>query len=410
MVSLVMLVIILVCAAALYLKGTLVQGLTLVLNALLASFVAFAFFETVATSLAKYAAGMTAWAQTISFLLLFVLVLAVLQAIAMQLGKEKIDLGLWPERVGRIACGIVLGYIITGNLLLALGAAPLPSGYPYARFSERNPDPSKPDKPALSPDGFLTSFFGAVSKGSFAALGEARSFAVLHANYLDHLYLNRLKDAKTVPLMTSTPALSLSLKASVWEAPTELRDTEGQPLPARGGENLMLVRVGIKKGALKDAGSFTLGQLRLICVPKSTSGDPLAGQGQAVYPVGYIGPGGRLERQSLDKVISIKSADVPDRVRDIDFAFYVPNQLVPALVGFKKNNLEKVSSPVSGEDIPQPIPFGGSAPRQENRAERGSSAAERRSNAAPSSSSEERRGSGLSPVGQALTGGALEDN
>lgn len=410
MVSLAMLVIILACAAVLYLKGTLVQGLTLVLNALLASFVAFAFFETLATLLTKYAASMTAWAQMICFLLLFVLVLAVLQTIAMQLGKEKIDLGLWPERVGRIVCGILLGYIVTGNLLLALGAAPLPSGYPYARFGERSPDPSKPDKPALSPDGFLTGLFGTVSKGSFAALGEAKSFAVLHANYLDHLYLNRLKGAKSVPLMTSTPALSVSLKASVWEAPAELRDTEGQPLPARGGENLMLVRVGIKKSALKDASMFTLAQLRLICVPKGTSDNPLAGQGQAVYPIGYIGPGGRLERKSLDRVISIKSSDVPDKARDIDFAFYVPSQLAPALIGFKKNNLEKVSSLVSGEDIPQPIPFGGSAPPQENRPERGSSTAEPRSNAARSSSNEERRGSGLSPVGQALTGGALEDN
>ena len=373
MASLVMLAIIIGAAAALYLKGTLVQGLTLVFNALVASFVAFAFFETLATLLTKYAAGMAAWAQMISFLLLFVLVLAVLQAIAMQLGKEKIDLGLWPERVGRIVCGIILGYVITGNLLVALGAAPLPNSYPYARFAERNPDPAKPDKPAFSPDGFVTSLFGTVSKGCFASLGEAKSFAVLNADYLDHLHLNRLKGAQSAPLMTSTPALTVSTKASVWEAPTELRDTEGQSLPARGGENLMIVRVGIKKSALKDAGKFTLSQLRLVCIPKGSSDNPLAGHGQSVYPVGYIGAGGRLERKSLDSVISIQASDVPGKTKDIDFAFYVPNQMVPALVGFKKNNLEKVSKIVSGEDVPQSVPFGSSAPSQGNRAEQNGS-------------------------------------
>ena len=189
MVSLIMLVIIAAAAAILYLKGTLVQGLTLVFNALLAGFVAAAFFEALATLLTKYAAGIAAWAQMISFLLLFILVLAVLQTVAMQLGKEKIDLGLWPERVGRIVCGIILGYIITGNLLLALAASPLPSNLPYARFAERNPNPTEPSKPALSPDGFVASLFGAVSKGSFAAMGEPQSFAVLHADCLDHLYL-----------------------------------------------------------------------------------------------------------------------------------------------------------------------------------------------------------------------------
>jgi hypothetical protein len=197
--------------------------------------------------------------------------------------------------------------------------------------------------------------------------------------------------------MTSTPALSVSTKASVWEAPTELRDTEGQAVPARGGENLMLVRVGIKKSALSDAGNFTLSQLRLVCVPKGNSGNPLSGQGQAVFPIGYIGAGGRLERKSLDTVISIKSSDVPEKTKEIDFAFHVPNQLVPALIGFKKNNLEKVSKVVSREDVPQPVPFGGSTPSQADRSTQDEPASQPRTNrAAPSS--EGRQGSGLSPT------------
>ncbi len=371
MVSLVMLAIIAGCAVGLYLKGTFVQGLTLIFNALLAGFVAFAFYEMLGGLLAKYAASIGTWAQMISFLLLFVLTLAVLQTIIMQLGKEKMDMGEWPERVGRIVSGVILGYLITGHLLTALALAPLPSSLPYARFGERSPDPSKPNKPLFSPDGLVTGLFGTISKGSFAAISSPKSFAVLHADYLNQLYLNRHNVSKDVPLTTATAALSIPPKAGVWEAPATLRDTDGQALPARGGETLMLVRVGIKKKALQDAGKFSLSQLRLICVPKGNSTEPLAGQGQVVYPIGYIGPGGRLEKKSLNDLVTIQGSDIPDndKSKPIDFAFYVPTSLSPSVIGFKGNNLEKVSAPVSGEDIPTPVFFGGTSSSSESATE-----------------------------------------
>ncbi len=362
MASLVMLAILSGCAALLYLKGTLTQGIAMVFNAIIAGFVAFAFFERLSVMLANYASGMAAWAPTICFLLLFVLTLAVLQTLALQIGKEKVDLGLWPERVGRVVCGLMLGYVVTGHLFVALANAPVQSQYPYPRFDERNPDPSRPNTALLGPDGFVTALFSAVSKGSFAPLGEPKSFAVLHANFLDQIHLNRIKGSRDVSLMTSSPALSLPSRGGVWDAASTLRDTDGNPLPARPGENLILVRVGIRKSALNDAGKFTLSQLRLICTPRATGDHPLAGQGQAVYAIGYIGRGGRLEHKTLTDIISIQSEDVPDNVKEIDFAFYVPANLVPTLVQFKRNNVERVSAPVSGEDAPQPIPFEGPAP------------------------------------------------
>ncbi len=371
MISLVMLAIILGCAAVLYLKGTLTQGLALVFNALFASFVACAFFETLATMLTKYSAGLAAWAEMICFLLLFVLVLAILQTIVMQIGKEKTDLGLWPERIGRVVCGVLLGYVITGNLLLALATAPLPDGYPYERFNVRSADPARPNKPMLSPDGFVAGFFGTISKGSFAPLGKPKSFAVVHADYVNQLYLNRLK--KDVPSRTTRPALNILPKAGVWEAPSSLRDAEGQAMPARSGENLMLVRVGIRKSALQDAGKFTLSQLRLICVPKSGTDDALAGQGVAVYPVGYIGKTGRLELKPLHEVVSIQASAVEGKAKEIDFAFYVPTQTVPSLIGFKQNNLEELSAPVSEEDAPEPVRFDGSAKPEKDDSEATSS-------------------------------------
>ena len=51
----------------------------------------------------------------------------------MQLMREKIDFGEMAERIGRPVCGVVLGVILSGLLLVVLGMAPLGS-YPYERF------------------------------------------------------------------------------------------------------------------------------------------------------------------------------------------------------------------------------------------------------------------------------------
>lgn len=407
MISLVMLVILLGCATLLYLKGTLAQGLIMVLNAIVAGFVAMALFESMAGMLIKYASALTAWAQTISFMLLFLLAFAVLQTVVMQVIKQKIDFGLWPERVGRVACGLVLGYVVTGQLLVAGATAPLPNTYPYPRFEERSPNPSQPSKAMLDPDGFVVGLFGVISKGSFSALGQPKSFAMLHADFLDELHLNRLKISKDMPLRTRSAALETSRQNGFWEAPNNLRDAEGQPVASRPGENLVLVRVGIKKGALQDAGKFSLSQVRLICRPKGADAQPLAGRGQAVYPVGYIGAGGRLDLKSLSEEITIQSGNVPGNVKNIDFAFYVPTHLTPALIGFKSNNLQQISALASDEDAPQPVGLEGTAqPAQEP--EQPPEPAEQPDR--PSSSRGRRSGSGLSNVGTVLTGGALEED
>jgi hypothetical protein len=409
MVSLVIFGILLGCGALLYVKGTLAQGLIMVLNAVLASLVAFAYFEQLATLLIKYSSAITPWAQTICFLLLFVLAFAVLQSVAMQLCKQKIDLGLWPERVGRAICGLILGYLVAGQLLVAGAMAPLPNAYPYERFDQRSTDAStKPNKALFNPDGFVVGLFGTISKGSFGALGDSKSFAMLHAGYLDELYLNRLKIAKELTLRTRSPAIEVPRKGGVWDAPSNLKDSDGQPVPSRPGESLMLVRLGIKKGALQDAGKFTLSQVRLVCRVKGASTNPLSGKGQTVYPEGYIGPGGQLVKKRLTDEITIRPGDVPDRAKDIDLAFYVPAHLTPALIGFKLNNLQQVSTPASGEDAPQTSGFRESSEPSQNPPN--APAPTENPGDATSSSNGESEGSGLSGVGTMLTDGALEED
>jgi len=362
MVSLVMLAIMVGCAALLYLKGTLVQGVVLIFNALFAGFAALGFFEPLARFLIKYSPGIAVWAPMICFLLLFILIFAVLEAMAMQFGKEKADLGLWPERIGRVLCGILLGYIVTGHLLVALATVPYPlfNKYPYERFAERNPNPANPNKPFLSPDGFVTGLFGKISQGSFRAISSPRSFAVLRADFLDQLYLNRLKLAQDVSLTTTIPAITVE-KGHVWYAPDSLRDTEGKPVSAQPGENLMLVRMGIKNRAIKDAATFTLSQVRLVCSPKTDSENPLIGQGQSVYPVGYIGADSRLERKSLAEILTMEASGKSGDSQTIDLAFSVPMNMAATVIEFKLNNAVQLPAPASGEEAPALLPFGSAA-------------------------------------------------
>jgi hypothetical protein len=402
MVSLVMLAIMAGCAVALFLKGTLVQGITLVFNAIIAGFVAFGFFEMLARFLVKYSPGIALWAPLTCFLLLFVLGFAVLQTAAMQLGKEKADLGKLPEQIGRVACGIILGYVITGHLLVAAAMGPLPNQYPYPRFEDRNPNASRPNKPILSPDGFVTGLFAIVSKGSFSAISEPKSFAVLHADFLDQLYLNRHEISQKVPIMTSLPAVDVPGKG-VRRAPDGLRDSEGKTVSVAPGEDLMLVRMEMKPRTLNEAGKFTPSQLRLVCVPK-TSKAPLAGQGQAVYALGYIGGNGRLERKTLDEIITVQSSG--DAV-NMDVAFSVPSSLTPRLLEFKRNNLVQVqlSAPASGEQALEVIPFNTSS----EAAPEPQPPAPESTPSAPPSSNENRRGRGLSDISQSVTG-PLDEN
>ena len=80
--------------------------------------------------------------------------------------------------------------------------------------------------------------------------------------------------------MTETPALDVPRKDGVWEAPDNLRDSEGKPVSSQAGKNLMLVRVGIRKSAMKDASKFTLSQLRLVCGPQTGAASPAGRQGR----------------------------------------------------------------------------------------------------------------------------------
>jgi hypothetical protein len=324
-----------------------------------ASIVAFGYFETLANVFisrggsTRYPA-LVPWAQPLCFVLLFVLAFAVLQTIAGQLTRRPVDLGPPGERIGRIVCGIFLGLIMSGLLLTVLAMAPISTNYPYQRFDASRPDAEKPNKALFNADGFATRWFSIVSSGSFSG---KRSFATLHPDFLDQVFLNRHKIADGISITTGSEAIKVPEKKAAWPAPEALKDSNGRAVSLKSGHTLTIVRVGINKRAIKDDGTFTLSQLRVICKQKEAAKNPLVGWGKNIYPAGYLKTAEQLQIKKLDDQIKLQQADFDGAVRWIDFAFYVPNGFMPVLVEFKQNNIARVPPSVSYEQAPPAISF-----------------------------------------------------
>ncbi|HUS73863.1 MAG TPA: CvpA family protein [Sedimentisphaerales bacterium] len=408
MVDLIVVLIVLGCAALLYLKGTLVKAFATLIIAVCASVVAFGYFELLANVFIGRELLMP-WAQPLSFALLFILTFAVLQTAAIQLIRQPVDLGLWPERIGRVVCGIFLGLFLSGLLLTALAMAPIPNKYPYQRFEERYPDAEHPNKVLLNPDGLVAGLFSTISSGSFSG---KRSFATLHPAFINQSFLNRHNTPDGVPSITKSQAIEVLRKNAAWYAPEGIKDSDGNPVSPKSGYILTIVRIGIKQSAVVQAGTFTPAQLRLICKQQADAKNPLAGKGQIVYPVGYLAGPDLLQTKRLSDVIKVTRSDFDAnaRTRWIDFAFYVPAGFVPVLVEFKQNSIAEVPPLVTAEQAPPPEPFVPSSEREKPASKPGNPSQPQTSKrpTQPKNTSD-KKGIGLSPLTRPLVGPQLDD-
>ena len=358
MVSLIVLLIVLGCAAVQLLKGTFVRAFATLIVIICASVVAFGYFELLANLFIKREL-IIPWAHTLSFFLLFLLAFAVLQTLVQFLTQKKVDLGLLPERIGRVVCGIFSGLVLSSFLLTAFAMAPLSNKYPYQRFSPRSPDAERPEKALLNIDAFASGLFGTFSKGS---LSGKTSFAVLHPAFIDQLFLNRHNAADGISTITSSQAIEVPTGTAFWPAPEKLKnaaDPNRIVESRKGNAELTLVRMGIKVNAVGEAGRFTPSQLRLICTAEGDDQNPLKGKGQNIYPIGYMSGLDTLQTKRLNEVIKVTRSDFEEkaRVRWIDFAFYVPGDSKPVLLEFKQNSIVELREPKKNEPEPQPIPF-----------------------------------------------------
>jgi len=117
------------CAIYLFQKVTFVKAFAMAIAAVCASAIALGFFTTLSNSLVGFSSDselLTQWGPLLCFVLLFIVAFAVLQTIINLLTRRPIDLGFWPEHIGRAACGAFLGFTLSRVLLTALIMSFLP--------------------------------------------------------------------------------------------------------------------------------------------------------------------------------------------------------------------------------------------------------------------------------------------
>lgn len=147
------------CAIFLYLKGTFVKAFAMAIAAVCASAVALGFFAVLANVLVSLSGGggtLEQWGELICFILLFVVAFAILQTIVNLLTRRPINLGLWPERIGRAVCGVFLGFTLSSAVATLLMMA-LPDALQASTLSkylahkgivtQKQKEPAKPKKP-----------------------------------------------------------------------------------------------------------------------------------------------------------------------------------------------------------------------------------------------------------------------
>jgi hypothetical protein len=342
MASIVILVIMAGCAAAQYLKGSLVKSFVTFISALLASFVGLWWYEQAAAFVIKQE-YIVDYAQPVCFGMIFLVSFAILQAAGLALIKQKIDFGETPERIGRAVSGLLLGYVVSGVLLIGASMAPLPSEYPYQRFDGNRADPKSPKRVLLNPDGFISGFFGIISGGS---VGGSQSFAVLHAGFVDELSLNRLPISQKIKILTEAGVVTMPAK-SVWPAPDGLKDAEGKLVSSKSGYDLIVARVGFTGMMLSD-GSLTPSQLRFQCKKKGDK-PRLGGSAVSVYPVGYLQSASQVKTIGMNEKIALDSKNAKDGVISMNFVCYVPKDYEPVAVGLKANAIAEAPPMVNAD-------------------------------------------------------------
>lgn len=349
-----LLVIIIIAGFALhqYIKGGIVRGFVFLVAALVGATAAFGYYELLAGYIKDYSfIGPKAYLLT--FFLLFILAFILVREVANTLLKPDISFGLMVDRAGGVVLGVLIGYLFSGVILITIGLIPYKTNWLYARFEDNINNPPQPNRMLFNPEGFLSGFFGMLSNGSLK--GES-SFALVHADYADQIFLNRRLVSEGVSPIAGNEAVKIAAPG-VRPAPENLtaaakqQGLASEPVTPEAGKTIMLVRLQISAHDLVvaesgDQAKFALAQLRLVVKDKQSAADLSSGSGEAVYPIGYLNSAGQLLPKPLNAVLS----DEELKAGSLDFAFNVPANSTPVLLEFRQNIIEKVGqSSVAGQ-------------------------------------------------------------
>lgn len=340
------LIIVLLTMAVFYLKCEVLTSITTLLSAVFGIIAALGYHEVLGSFILSkgYGGIHVYWA---SALLLFIVVFALLRTVAYEILNPKIEFTPLIKQITSIVCGGSCGLLISGMLIIVLAMSPVGNSVTYKRYNlAETINPNKPNRLLINADGWVSGLFSWISRGS---LSGTSNYAFYHPDPIDQIHLNRAKGSAPI---AGKQALKLPGKNYMRQ-----RDIGGNPM--------VVVRVGFnsqsfKSGGAADAGgslSLTLGQIRMICIPKNATESN--GVGTPIYPDGFVVKN-KLEEKKLGEVITLDRKEAQTlRYGDAvwkDLAFRVPSNLTPKLLNFKYNSFFKLDPVVSGtEEIEQEL-------------------------------------------------------
>lgn len=347
-------VIMLAGIAYFYLKCNIMTSLTNLLASLMGCILAFSYYEQLAGLLVSESWAVT-WIQSATFLLIFFFGFLFIRVLSGFLTKSDFEVTQIAKLSINLTCGALTGMVVAGILLVAVGLSPLPPRLFYSRFPLSKPihlGLSYP--PVINADGFAASFYSWVSQSS---LSSSKSFAVLHADYLTRLHLNRYALSKDIPAVCSYKAIKLP---SGNVSPVRLRKFSDTP------EMMTVVRLGISASEIHKGGaaeknhkvSLIAGQVPLIIKEQDQAGN-YTGSAQVIYPAGKMNKGGALETLALEKnplddgkADEDKKAGLKEGYYWMDLVYQVPQGRKAVLIGFKQNAILELPKAVpSTEEI-----------------------------------------------------------
>jgi hypothetical protein len=333
MTLIIIILVLLLSLALFYLKCSLMQSIMTLWSAILATIIAFSYYEWAADFLISRGKGME-WALAGCFVVLFVFAFVIFRAVSDLLAPGSVDLGDSVKLSVSLICGFLTGLIISGNLLVVLGLAPMQGTMSYSRFDPSVPVVlSSPRKPMLNPDGFVAGLYSWISSGS---MSSGKSFGVLHTDYLSQIHLNTLKAKEQVASVCSSEALILPTGKT--KKPVRYKTIDDR--------QLTIVRAGVRANMVEDGGAankfgmldFFPAQIRMIV---RDSG----GKATVLHPVGIL-KNGRAVKWELNQIIKPDQGEVKNRIYWVDLAFECSKDKKPVLLSFKQNAIVELPEAV----------------------------------------------------------------
>lgn len=342
----IVLLVTILCVAHFYLKSDVLTSFTTTIVAILATIIAFNFFEVLG-GLMLQKNFMPVRAAGVSFLVLFGLSFAILSILVKLVVGSKIAYPNAAKIAVALVCGTITGLIISGCILVALGTSAIPSKLSYKRFDGTLTSNAiaNPKKSFLGTDDMVTNLFGWISSGSMSG---KRNFKLYHADFINQIHLNKHLMADNVLPISGSDAVSIP-KLGV----RNKKDLEG--------DTYTLVRLEMKgtkidKGGItNEAGDMGFGMfhIRLICT-RSANQDV-----KILYPksIGIL-ENSRVTRRikDLGEAIYIDRDKLTSgKLGIVDLEFNIPSGFEPKLLEFKNIAVIQVPPVTSDEEAEDKI-------------------------------------------------------